>query len=157
MKNRKLTHPFLFTDEINIFDSRKFPVIGLRPVVTNRHHLYPKNREHFEGINKNKFLLRIWEYKHFYGWNRLFQFCYVDKKGYKKSYELVIDEIITLMIINHPFITSQVGSPAWKILFGNKKLHEARDILCRMLYLKFKRQWRHTFCYRVNFVLKKVA
>ncbi|MDQ5954962.1 MAG: hypothetical protein QG583_890, partial [Patescibacteria group bacterium] len=66
-------HPFLFMDELHIFDKRKVPVIGLNPVFTNRHHLYPKNREHFKGINKSKFLLRIWEHKHFLGWNKLFQ------------------------------------------------------------------------------------
>lgn len=150
-------HPFLFMDELHIFDKRKVPVIGLNPVFTNRHHLYPKNREHFKGINKSKFLLRIWEHKHFLGWNKLFQFCYLDKNGHKKGFELIIDEIITHMIQEDPYMTSRVGTPAWKILFGKKKLHEAAELLCRMLSIKFQRQWRHKVCHKIHWEVRKAA
>ncbi|MBP9715045.1 MAG: hypothetical protein KBD52_00965 [Candidatus Pacebacteria bacterium] len=161
MKTSNRVHPYLFTDGKKIYKHKKSqlrsnPPIGLRPVLTNRHHLYPKDREEIEGINKEKFMLRLWEYKHSLGWNMLFQFAY-EEDGRKFHHELIIDEIITLMIIEHPFMTSQVGSPAWKILFGNKKLHEARDILCRMLYFKFKKQWKHVVSEKVNLAVRKAA
>lgn len=162
MKTFNRVHPYLFTDGKKIFKHKKSqrhsnPPIGLKPVLTNRHHLYPKDREKIEGINKEKFLLRLWEHKHFLGWNKLFQFCYLDKHGCKKTYELTIDEIITHMIKEDPFMLKRVGTPAWKILFGEKKLYEAAELLCRMLYLKFNRQWRHKVCYKIHWEFRKAA
>ncbi|MDE2030954.1 MAG: hypothetical protein KGI58_01695 [Patescibacteria group bacterium] len=151
-------HPFLYTNGKDTYNIKHMPVIGLDRVKANRHHLYPKKCEDIPEINKEKFLLRLWEYKHFQGWNILFQFCYLEN-GIKKNSELTIDEIITLMIIKHPFITKKVGSKAWKILFKENNLNQACDILCRMLAWKFnhKHTWKKSFPSKIEFAVEKMA
>lgn len=151
-----ILHPFLYTNQKEVFHKKEVPVLGLVPVRANRHHLYPKDREEIPGINKEKFLLKLWEYKHFNGWNYLFKFSYMEN-GEKKCTELIIDEIITLMIIKHPFITDQVGSKAWKILFKNKTLDQALDLLCRMLAWKFNHKWKEVFPIKIDLAVKKAA
>lgn len=153
-----ILHPFLWTNTSQsiLYNVKNTPVIGLYRVRANRHHLYPKSRIDFNGINKEKYLLRLWEYKHFRGWNPLFQFCY-EENGTVVCSELVIDEIITLMIIKHPYITRQVGSKAWKILFGDKNLDQALDLLCRMLAIKFNRKWEKVYPNKIELVVLKDA
>jgi hypothetical protein len=155
-KKKRFFNPFLFTDGKEIFHKKKVPVIGLTQVESNRHHLYPKDRGLIPGVNKEKFLLRMWEYKHFKGWNVLFQFSYKEE-GQTKTSELTIDEIITLMSINHWFVEDKVGTNAWKILFGEKNLNEALDLLCRMLAIKFNYQWQKTFPKAINSIKRKLV
>lgn len=145
-------HPFLYTDGRSIIVSAKeYPVIGLNRVKSNRHHLYPKNRDDIPAKHKEPFLLRLWEYKHFQGWNQLFQFSYIENN--KKHWsELTIDEIITLMAIHHPFITQKVGTQPWKILFKDKTLDDACDLLCRMLSRKFNYAPQRIFPKKITFV-----
>lgn len=152
-KNRiRSIHPFLYTNGKEVFSRKTSPAIGLEPVRTTFHHLYPKKRVDISKdneCNKKKFLLRIWEHKHFYGWNKLFQFFIKEEN---KCYELTIDEIITLMVVRHRIIEEKVGTRPWKILFGNKSVDEALDILCRMLAMKFNYQWQHSFPVKIKFV-----
>jgi len=156
IKRKKFFHPFLYTNGKELFSKKEIPVIGLVPVKANRHHLYPRDRGDIPGVNKEKFLLRLWEYKHFQGWNHLFQFCFIEN-GVKKCSELTIDEIITLMAIKHRFITHKVGSRPWVILFGKKDLDEALDLLCRMLAWKFNYQWQKVFPKKINIAIIKIA
>lgn len=150
-------HPFLYSPGNGQLPSREAEFYtNCKPVKANRHHLYPRNRTDVTGINKEKFILRLWEYKHFRGWNSLFQFCYYENNC-KKCSELTIDEILTLMAIKHPFIANKVGSREWKILFKKKNLQQAFELLCRMLSWKFDYEWRRVFPVKINLVYKKAA
>ncbi|HWA32307.1 MAG TPA: hypothetical protein VG694_02570 [Candidatus Paceibacterota bacterium] len=155
-KKGRYVHPYLFTDGRKILSKKNCPVVGLEPVRSTRHHLYPKDRGDIPAVNKEKFLLRLWGYKHFQGWNPLFQFCFVED-GAKHCSELTIDEIITLMAIKHPFIVNKVGSKPWKILFGEKELEDALDLLCRMLAWKFNYKWQKCFPKKITLVAATLA
>ncbi len=150
-------HPFLYTDsKKRVYNRKHYPVIGLVRERANRHHLYPKDRVDIKGINKEKFLLRLWEHRHFKGWNPLFQFCYMEN-GKIKCSELTIDEIITLMVMRHSFIVNKVGTEPWKILFREKNLTEALDLLCRMLAFKFNNTWSFVFPKNIKAAIKQAA
>lgn len=144
-KRKRFLHPYLHTDGKEVFthtiSSSGNPLL---PVRATRHHLYPRDRSDVKGVDRERFILRLWGYKHFNGWNHLFQFCFTER-GIRTCHELTIDEIITLMIIRHPFITNKVGSKPWKILFKEKTLEDATDLLCRMLAWKFNYQWQEIF------------
>lgn len=155
--NRKRhVHPYLYTNGREIFSIKHMPVIGLEPVRATRHHLYPRERCDLPGVNKEQFLLSLWGYRHFNGWNKLFQFSYMEN-GTKERSELTIDEIITLMAIRHPFITEKVGTAPWKVLFRNLDLDGALDLLCRMLAMKFNYQWQQTFPKQITCAVRKAA
>jgi hypothetical protein len=149
-KKKTYAHPFLYTDRCKTFDKRKTTVAGLVEVRSNRHHLYPRSRTDI-GENCERFVLNLWQHKHFCGWNKLFQFSY-EKGGIIKQSELTIDEIIELMINKDPFITRQIGSPAWKLVFKNKGLNGALDLLCRALSIKFNYRVREKRATKVIFL-----
>ena len=157
-KKREYLHPFLFRNKKGeiVFSKTKVLTKGLTQIKGNRHHLYPKQREDIPGINKEKFLLRIWDYKHFQGWNQLFQFCFKEN-GKNRCSELTIDEILTLMAVRHRFITEKVGTKPWKILFGEKNLDDAFNLLCRLLAIKFNYQWQKIFPKKITLVVKQAA
>jgi hypothetical protein len=138
-RKRRTKHPFLVTDGRNFFHKNSNMAIGLDKVYITRHHLYPKDRKDLVEVAKENFILKIWSHKHFFGWNRLFQFCYKEL-GREIHTELTIDEIVTMMIEKHWFITKKVGTKAWKIVFKEKTIDEAIDLLCRLISRKYGKE-----------------
>lgn len=156
LKKRKYVHPFLYFigTELPSKDARLS--VNRKEVYANRHHLFPRSRKDIPKKEKEGFVLRLWEYKHASGWNQLFQFRYFENNQIK-YFELTIDEIITLMAAKHPFIVEKVGTKPWKILFKDKTLKQASELLCRMLEWKLDRQWRKIFPKKIDFYYKKRA
>ena len=161
MRKRHRKHPFLMVDsKYNTEHKEKIKpeIKGIlyEPVKISRHHLYPKDRTGGQGRYSN-ITLKIWCYKHFYGWNSLFQFFYKDN-GKTIHSELTIDEIITLMILKHSFIVDKIGTKPWKVLFKEKNLEQATDLLCRMLSIKFNRHHEYIIHEKINVAIpKKIA
>ena len=145
-------HPFLYRKGDRLAEIIGGPAPGFYPVRSSRHHLYPKDRKDVTGTSRERFILKLWEHKHFYGWNSLFQFNYCHGSK-KRRFELTIDEIITLMATEHPFIVSRVGSRAWKVLFKDKNLSDACSLLCRMLSIKFNYRCKSDLHPKVVYVL----
>ena len=125
-------------DGKSFFSKKEIPNIGLDSVNMTRHHLYPKNRKDVD-IKKEKYILKLWAHRHFFGWNRLFHFDYIENRKMIHS-ELTIDEIIYCMVTRHSFIMDKIGSIPWKLIFGNKNIEDAIDLLCRMLSIKFRKE-----------------
>jgi hypothetical protein len=154
-----MEHPFLIVNSTytTVRHKKNTPPevasILYTPVRMSRHHLYPKDRTSQQGPHSN-IVLKIWCYKHFYGWNSLFQFFYKEH-GKTIHSEFTIDEIITLMIERHPFIVNKVGSPPWKVVFKNKGIEEAIDLLCRTLSMKFNRPPAHVLHEKVDIAIPK--
>lgn len=161
MRKRRMEHPFLVVD--NKYNLRlkttldpQVASILYQPVHMSRHHLYPRDRTGRQGPDSN-ITLKIWCYKHFFGWNSLFQFFYKEH-GRTFHSELTIDEIITCMIIRHPFIMSKVGTRAWKVVFKEKGIEQAIDLLCRMLSMKFNRAHKQIVHEKIHIAIpKKIA
>lgn len=160
MRKRHTEHPFLVVNnKYNVVKNKKYidpQILNIlyTPVKMSRHHLYPKNRTAGQGLYSN-ITLKIWCFKHFYGWNNLFQFFYQGENGEILPSELTIDEIITLMIERHPLITDKVGSAPWKIVFKNKGIEDAIDLLCRMVSIKFNRPHLHVVHEKINVAIPK--
>lgn len=155
---RHMEHPFLVVN--NKYDVQKkkelkeeIAKILYTPVHLSRHHLYPKDRTGRQGPYSS-ITLRIWCYKHFFGWNSLFQFFYKEN-GHTVHTELTIDEIITAMIERHPFIMERVGTPPWKVVFKEKGIEDAIDLLCRMLSMKFNRSHLHVVHEKIHVAIPK--
>lgn len=158
MRKRRIQHPFLLVNNKYHVIQRgsttpEIESLLYLPVHLSRHHLYPKNRTGGEGPHSAT-TLKLWCYKHFFGWNNLFQFFYKEN-GQTIHSELTIDEIITCMIVEHPFITNKVGTPPWKALFGEKNLEEALDLLCRMLSMKLNRTFLHVVHVKIDIAIPK--
>lgn len=160
MRKRHINHPFLVVNsKYTIVKHKKhinseIPNILYIPAKMSRHHLYPKDRSDQKGPYSN-ITIKIWCFKHFYGWNNLFQFFYEGENGEILPSELTIDEIITLMIERHPFIMNKIGSPPWKIVFKNKDIEEAIDLLCRTVSMKFNRPHLHVVHEKVDVAIPK--
>lgn len=155
LRARRSRHPFLLTDGRKIFHKNSCPSIGLDKVCMTKHHLYPKDRKDIL-IAKENFILKIWCYKHFFGWNRLFQFCYKEN-NLKIHTELSIDEILTLMIERHRFITDKIGTDAWKIVFKDRNIEQAIDLLCRLISIKFNIEPKKVKNSKIEFAITKLA
>ncbi len=158
MRKRRIEHPFLVVDsKYNTFckkeTSPQVASILYQKVHMSRHHLYPKDRTARKGPYSN-ITLKMWCYKHFFGWNSLFQFFYKEN-GKTIHTELTIDEIITCMIIHHPFIMDKVGTRPWKVLFKDKEVEEVIDLLCRMLSMKFNRELEYTVHQKIDVAIPK--
>ena len=161
MRKRRIEHPFLIVD--NSYSARHkrdlSPVVAsilYHPVHMSCHHLYPKARTDGQG-KECHITLKIWCYKHFYGWNNLFQFFYKEN-GKTIHSELTIDEIITCMVTRHPFIMEKVGSIPWQIVFKDKNIEQAINLLCRMLYMKLNRAHIYVVHRKIDIAIpKKIA
>lgn len=151
----KFIHPFLFTDGKSVF-RKDLSTDKSRPVRISRHHLYPRAGENIKGVDKEKFILRMWHFKHCSGWNKLFQYNYTHKNS-KKTSKLNIEEVLTLMQCWHPFILGKIGTPEWKIVFKERNLQEAFELLCRFLSMKFHIRWKHRFPTRIKLLISKAA
>lgn len=155
---RRIEHPFLIVDnKYNVRNKKdtnpQLASILFIPVKMSRHHLYPKERTGRQGPDSNV-VLKMWCYKHFYGWNFLFQFFYREN-GHTVHTELTIDEIITAMIERRAFIMEKVGTPPWKVLFKNKGIEEVIDLLCRMLCIKVNRSYTHIVHKKIDVAIPK--
>lgn len=137
-------HPHLCTDGKTIFEKSEAQenVSWIKPVRSTCHHLYPRHRND-SPCDTNKITIKIWSYKHFEGWNRLFQFSF-KKNGVLIYSELTIDEIITAMVNSDPFITTKLNHRAWKIVFGDKDNFQAAALLKRVLSIVGHRKWKKT-------------
>ena len=161
-KNKRLKHPFLLTiNGRDFFHKDSKPSIGSDNVFMTEHHLYPKNRKDVllpEDVllPKNKFMLKIWCYKHFKGWNSLFQFFYLENNE-KIHSELTIDEIITLMRDRHWFIIRNINTEAWKIVFKDNDIEQAIKLLCRFLRWKFNKEPTRVYNSKIESALIKTA